>query len=131
MKKILLIVACLACSRAGPFYAASCDAVQISPIKAKQQFSDYYGTTLTANPAMLDTPSVTYRGHHQPEVARHGHFAAHVMSGNKKFEFSAPGFSIESGAESAIIHVPERRPQRRTLNSDTVKPAKTIAVDFR
>lgn len=133
MKQILVILACLALlGEAGPVYAASCDAVQITPIKTKQQYSDYYGTTLTANPALLASPSGTYKwGITNPKPLDMAYFAAHVMSGNKKFEYFRAKIYIDGGLKAPMNFTFQKNDRNgEQLHTMIIKPGETIVVDF-
>lgn len=130
-----MIVACacitLLCVAASAF-AMQCEYIQVTPVKTKQQYKDYYGTTITSNPSLLALPGGSYRwGITNPKPLDMAYFAAHVMSGNKKFEYFRTKIYVDGGLKAPMIFSFQKNDRNgEILENVTVRPGETRVVDF-
>ncbi len=132
MKKYFAMVAAtMLLGSAGVVWAAPC-AEQSAPVKAKQQYSDYYGTTITSSPSMLSTPSDRFRwGITNPKPLDMAYFAAHVMTKGKKYEHFRAKVYIDGGLKAPMIFSFKKNDRNgETLENVTVQPGETMTVDF-
>lgn len=133
MKNRMFVLACiiLLCFAASAF-AVQCDSVQVTPVKAKQQYSDYYGTTITSNPSMLTTPAAAFRwGITNPKPLDMAYFAAYVMTGKQKFEYFRAKIYIDGSLKAPVIFTFQNNSRTgETLETVTVRPGETKTVDF-
>lgn len=117
---------------AGAALAAPCEEALLTPIKTKQQYSDYYGTTITSSPKMLSASREHFRwGITNPKPLDMAYFAAHVMAKGKKYEYFRAKIYIDSGLKAPMIFSFQKNDRNgETLESVTVQPGATEWVDF-
>ncbi len=113
-----------------PEINAVCQKINVTPVRTRQQYDDYYGTMITSDPSSLRTPGRNYRwGIKNSSPLSMAYFASYVKPAGY-YNYFRTAIYIDGGIRAPMIFLVRNGDRNgEVLKSVTVHPGQTKEID--